>query len=72
MGWLLLLLNGIVVAGLLALWAIIDYRGVDFALGLFTGCLIYQIAHRVTYGRWFEGDGSDEVNAAASQRARRR
>lgn len=55
MNGLLLLMNGIVVAGLLGLWLLIDYRGLDFAFGLFTGCMIYQIAHRVTYGRWFEG-----------------
>jgi hypothetical protein len=69
---LLLLMNGTVVAILLGLWLLIDYRGLDFAFGLFTGCMGYQIAHRLTYGRWFEGDGSDEINAAASQRRRHR
>lgn len=50
---MLLLMNIFIASALYVLWLMIDHWGTGFALGLFTGCMLYQVAHRVTYGHWF-------------------
>ena len=46
--------NLVVIAGLASIAWLVNVSGVDFGLGAVFGMLLYQVAHRLHYGRWFE------------------
>jgi hypothetical protein len=53
---ILLLANFSILAIAVCMYFLARDASLDFALGLFTGVAIYQIAHRARYGKWFDID----------------
>lgn len=51
---LLIVMNAAVIAAVLLLYLIGEGLGWQFMVGVAVGGTIYQCAHRVTYGTWFE------------------